>query len=222
LPPYPDTRETVGIKEQLMQIRFGTKVLCEDGEEAGDVGGVVVDTDSRQVSHVVLARGKLFAQNWLIPLNMVQGEMGGKLLLYAKATELPQLPQFIPGMLASNHGADGEGSTPTVGQGKAEGHAMAVRLVRVLLKEGSEVLALDGRLGTLMGVRLQLYTDTLSSIAARSDNGEIDVPETWVSEIRPQRIKLAATREQAAGLVGPEAGPYLAVEGNEQRSEEGL
>lgn len=217
-----------------MRIYFGAKVVCQDGEEAGEVARAIVATETLEVTHAVITAGEQRApdqaQGWLVPLSMVQGATEQGLLLHITVAQLAQMPRFVSGAFVATEGMADEqrtaerqagrsGAPPKAPAGAEESRALTERHVSVGLGRNCAVEALDGTLGPLAGVRLDLYTNRLASIIV--DRGvafarEVDVPATWVSEVSPRRIMLATTVQQAAQIVGPEAGPYLAVEGEEE------
>ena len=218
-----------------MRICFGANVVGQGGEEVGQVARLIIASETLEATHVVVGAGRRRAvdqgRSWLVPLSMVQGATDQQLLLHLTAAQLAQMPQFVPGTLMATESMAGgqqareaescrRAPQPRVIVGdEQESRALAERHVSVALGRDCAVEALDGRLGPLAGVRLDLYTNRLASIIV--DRGvlferQLDVPATWISEVSPRRITLATTSQQAAQIVGPEAGPYLAVKGEEE------
>lgn len=218
-----------------MKICFGAKVVCQRGEEAGEVARVIIATETLEATHIVIRAGRRTApdqaQGRLVPLSMVQGSTERGLILHSTLEQLAQVPRFVPEAYVTAESAAGEqrqagmgaglSAPPQVASGDVEHErrSLAPRHVSVALGRDYTVGALDGPLGPLAGVRLDLYTNRLASIIVDKGvvfNRQVDVPAMWVSEIGPRQVKLATTVQQAAEIVGPEAGPYLAVEGEEE------
>lgn len=197
-----------------MKIAFAEHVVCQGGELAGEVTGVVIDTQSSEITHIVLGNSSLVATDWLVPLSQVQGTTQDGLVLHAKAEQLTELPQFVPGLetkqgelsraLGDVTTRDNTALTPT--------RAIQVHKSVTLVRAGSTVSGLDGRIGTLAAVLADVYDNHLSSIliASGSAAGTLtSIPAKWIQDIRAESIKLAATTQQARGFLGPEAGSYV-------------
>lgn len=84
------------------------------------------------------------------------------------------------------------------------------------LRNGAQVEAVDGPVGTLDQLLLDTYMGKITYLVV-SDTGqkgqEMRVPLEWVGYLEPSRIRLSATKQQVKYLVGPPAGNYLQEEG---------
>lgn len=202
-----------------MRIEFGQKVTCSGGEPGGEVTAVVIDTLTREITHIALGNGRLVAHDWLIPLNEVQGNTEDGLLLHARAEQLPAMPQFVPWLEIES-----EETARSAGAGLSErpqatptqpSKAIQERKNVVLLRRNCPVYAVDGHVGSLSGLLTDTYDNRLSSIimapglAFAKPTG---IPVQWVDEIQSSCIKLATSVGQAKSLVGPEAGAYVSTE----------
>lgn len=79
-----------------MEIFLGSKVFCQGGEEAGEVGQIIVDLRTREATDIVVRESPLSPHEKLVALSMIQGNTGRGILLYADATQFRQLPQYLP------------------------------------------------------------------------------------------------------------------------------
>lgn len=193
-----------------MELFFRSTARASDGREVGQVRLVVVDTPSLEVTHIAVRHA---GGDRLLPLTLIQDADPSNVDLRTDV-DLGQFPLFVPGAPEATERVQQRGAPPIPSTASATSRAMALRPTNVALDANCQVEALDGTLGKLAGVRLDIYTNALTSIVVASGAQQrYDVPRKWISDLSSGLIKLATNSKDAARLVGPEAGPYLSVEG---------
>jgi len=77
-----------------MEFHKGASVHSADGEQVGDVDRVVIDPQSREVTHLVVEKGWLFTTNKLIPAEAVSETTEQRVTLKRTSDELENLLDF--------------------------------------------------------------------------------------------------------------------------------
>ena len=54
-----------------MQIKRNARVVTADGRDVGHVERVVIDPGTRDLSHLIVSRGRLFKEDRGVPFNLV-------------------------------------------------------------------------------------------------------------------------------------------------------
>ena len=54
-----------------MEIKRNAKVTTADGKDVGRVDRVVIDPQSKEVSHLVIRQGFLFTEDKVVPIDLV-------------------------------------------------------------------------------------------------------------------------------------------------------
>jgi uncharacterized protein YrrD len=78
-----------------MQIRNGASVVTADGEEVGQVDRVVMDPRSRQITHIVVRRGLLLAEDKVFPVDGVDEANENEVRLTPEISDLESFPSYI-------------------------------------------------------------------------------------------------------------------------------
>lgn len=73
-----------------MQLAYGQKVYCSDGQEIGSVKEFVIDPRSRVITHMVIQRGLLFASDQIIPCSLVDRIEDKAVVLSENVEEIQQ------------------------------------------------------------------------------------------------------------------------------------
>jgi uncharacterized protein YrrD len=79
-----------------MQLKTGADVYSSAGEKIGSLDRVVLNPDTKEVTHLIVEKGIIFSTNKVIPIEYVNKEEGGKIALEKNAEELEVLPSYDP------------------------------------------------------------------------------------------------------------------------------
>jgi uncharacterized protein YrrD len=77
-----------------MQFANGAKVFTADGERVGTIDRVVLDPDTREVTHLVVKKGLLFKEDKVVPISLVGPATEDKVTLRGDAGDWEKLPGF--------------------------------------------------------------------------------------------------------------------------------
>src|SRR5258706_15667562 len=77
-----------------MQLIKGADVFSSAGEKIGSLDRVVLDPETKEVTHIVVEKGMLFTTNKLIPIEYVNLEHGERIMLNQTEKELDKLPAY--------------------------------------------------------------------------------------------------------------------------------
>ena len=77
-----------------MHIRDGTHVFTKDEQDLGDILRVVVDPQTKVVTHIVVREGDLLTTDNIIPVEFVASTDNDRVVLHRTREELPELEPF--------------------------------------------------------------------------------------------------------------------------------
>lgn len=77
-----------------MRLAKGADVLSSRGEKLGTLERVVVDPKTREVTHLVIAKGFLFTTNKLVSMDSVDTDAEGNITMRATAQDLEEFQDF--------------------------------------------------------------------------------------------------------------------------------
>ena len=77
-----------------MQFKEGAKVVTADGERVGTVDRIVLDPDTKEVTHLIVQKGFLFTKDKVVPMSLVGPTMAGRVTLREDAGDFEKLPDF--------------------------------------------------------------------------------------------------------------------------------
>lgn len=77
-----------------MKFREGADVFTWDGEKVGDIERVVLDPESKEVTHVVVEKGFLFTTDKVVPVSLIGPTTEDRVTLREDAGDLEALPDF--------------------------------------------------------------------------------------------------------------------------------
>lgn len=77
-----------------MQFKRDTKVYTATGEDVGSVSRVVLNPQTKEVTHVVVQKGFFFTEDKLLPLSLIASATGERVTLRPDAGDLHSLPLF--------------------------------------------------------------------------------------------------------------------------------
>lgn len=77
-----------------MQFKNGTHVYTADNQDIGDIVRVVLDPQTKEVTHIVVRQGLLFTEDKVIPVDLVASTSDNRVDLRSSADRLPEFPPF--------------------------------------------------------------------------------------------------------------------------------
>jgi uncharacterized protein YrrD len=77
-----------------MRLKKGDEVYSSQGEKLGDIERVVLDPDTKEVTHLVVGKGFLFKTNKLIAMDMVDPTIENRITLRASKQQLDEFQDF--------------------------------------------------------------------------------------------------------------------------------
>jgi len=77
-----------------MEFRRGVDVLTSEGEKSGALDEIVLDPQTREVTHLVIRRGILFTEDKLVPIDLVAKADEDEIRLREFPGDLDDLPAF--------------------------------------------------------------------------------------------------------------------------------
>ena len=86
----------------MIRLIKDAEVFSSVGEKIGTLDRVVLDPETKKVSHIVVKQGILFSTNKVIPISYVDLD-GERITLTKNATELDDLPDFVESSYISMH-----------------------------------------------------------------------------------------------------------------------
>jgi sporulation protein YlmC with PRC-barrel domain len=199
-----------------MQLKQNAVVSSRDGKRFGRIGRVVLDPETKHVTHLVVRQGALFAPQKVVPMNMVEQDAGDGVTLRARADDLAGLQDFeverIVPTFSNSPGAGPLDVAPDYWQTPLGGGPPLPARVSpparttveqnipegaVALKEGAKVVAADDR---PVGVVERILADPRQELATHLivSQGLIVkqrrlIPIAWVGEIAEGEIHLIVT-----------------------------
>jgi uncharacterized protein YrrD len=77
-----------------MEFKLGAKVYTSDNQPVGTVDHIVLEPETKAVTHLVVRKGLLFGRDKVIPVSAVQGEGPDGLILQQTSNNLDDFPDF--------------------------------------------------------------------------------------------------------------------------------
>jgi uncharacterized protein YrrD len=77
-----------------MEFKSDAGVYTPDGQVVGHVDRVVLNPQTKAVTHIVVRKGLLFVEDKVVPLNFIQSADADRVVLRAAAGDLEKLPAF--------------------------------------------------------------------------------------------------------------------------------
>ena len=213
-----------------MQFKDGAEVFTADGERVGTIDRVVLEPDTKQVTHLVVQKGLLFTEDKLVPISLVGPTTEDRVTLRRDAGDLEKLPDFekshyVPvdrspqSQLASGsaHWARPMYMYPPVGSwlssGGYDADAAPQYVARtekqipegtVALEEGANVISTDGkRIGDIE----RIFTDPLADRATHLliSEGLILkdkklIPTRWMTNVLEKEVHLSVDSDFVESL----------------------
>ena len=79
-------------RTESAEVSRGMAILTRDGREAGKVAAVVVDSQSRQISHILLGRPRLAPDYRLVPVELIKEVNETTVYLHIDSEAVGSLP----------------------------------------------------------------------------------------------------------------------------------
>jgi uncharacterized protein YrrD len=210
----------------LTNLQLGAQVKSATNDNLGKVKLVVADPKSNEVTHLIIEKGVLGTRQVVADRSLVRqvSDDGKTVWLTLSQAELDQLPDFIehkipyitpPGSLINPTPGMGFGATAQTGytepvtaassQGLAE--RMNVPSDSVLVKQGAEVEALDGKLGKVKRVNLEPASGQITGFVVEHgvfSHQEYNVSMEQVESVTESCVRLKVSK---AMLTNPGSNP---------------
>jgi sporulation protein YlmC with PRC-barrel domain len=199
-------REIIG--EKVMEFRTGASVVTADGNKVGDVERVVLDPDTQQVTHIVIRKGLLFAEERVVPVNLIASTDDGQLRLREEVEDIKTLPVFEGEKLVPTGVRRGfqPGNTPGLpGHVVVGGREYIAEVKRnipedqVPLKKGAKVVAADGKhVGNVDELLVDPDTDRVTEFIISKGlllKERKRIPREWVERILEGQVDLSVESE---------------------------
>jgi uncharacterized protein YrrD len=82
------------LKGEKMQIKEGASVYTTDDEKVGKIDRIVLDPESKKVSHVVVQKGFLFTDDKVVPVTSIGTVSADRVILRSYKDNLEEYPDF--------------------------------------------------------------------------------------------------------------------------------
>ncbi len=194
-----------------MEFKDGTNVLTSDGKDAGNLHRVVIDPDSKQITHIVIQKGFLFKEDRVIPIAKIIAASKDQIVLNCTMDELKDMaPLEIKDYAPINESAGGE-SIPGVYSSSSSYGAFVVKEVKrtipeelAALKEGATVVSSEGE---HVGLTEQVHADPETSnvtqfiiTAGLVAKKRKSIPIEWVRMIDDEEVFLNVPAQTVSDL----------------------
>ena len=209
-----------------MQFKHNAHVYTFDRRDVGRVERVVIDPETRKVSHIVVRKGFLFTEDKVIPLSLIDTTTAEGVFLRADAIDLDKLPRFEETQfvrLTEQERRDAaypdELELPMYwpySGGSWMAHDAYMPTVRaeteqnipdntVAVKEGARVISVDGKhVGNVERVILNTGTKTATEVVISQGlffKEEKIIPMNWVGDVDEDEIHLSVGSETLESVV---------------------
>lgn len=93
---YPDELYKVKVKRHIptgtVALQEGATVVDSQGERVGTIRQIIINEQTKEATHLLIAEGWLFREERLVPINWVKDVTEDEVELYVKTDVLNQLP----------------------------------------------------------------------------------------------------------------------------------
>ena len=196
-----------------LQFKQNTGVFTATGEAAGHIDRVVVEPETKVVTHIVVQKGFLFKEDKVVPIDLVAEATEDQITLSATAGDLHTLPPFEERHYLTSEAESRKGSPspvpsisgiPPMGAG-VEDPLVGPRLIpqvehnipegTVALKEGAKVITAEGK---QVGYVERVFADAAAHRATHLviSQGLLApkrrlIPITWANIVGEDEVHLA-------------------------------
>jgi uncharacterized protein YrrD len=224
----------------LTNLQLGAQVKSATNDNLGKVKLLVADPKNNEVTHLIIEKGVLGTRQVVADRNLVRqvSDDGKTVWLTLSQAELDQLPDFIehktpyitpppPGSMINSAPAIGFAATPQTGytdsvtENPSEGLAerMNVPADSVLVKQGADVEALDGKLGKVKRVNLEPTSGKITGFVVEHgvfSHQEYNVSMEQVESVTESCVRLKVSK---AMLTNPGNDPQYQDSSGDYRGE---
>jgi uncharacterized protein YrrD len=200
-----------------VQFREGTNVFTSEGQKVGEVDRVVIDPETKEVTHVVVQKGFLLTTDKVVPVSLIGAATEDRVTLREDAGDLEALPEFevkyyVPIGEAEMHRKLEPGYVPSFylyppagvsWWNTPGGYPIPPYVVEterhvpegtVPLREGAEVVSIDGdHVGDVEAVLTDPEEDRATHLLISQGlllKENKLVPTTWVSTVLEDEVHL--------------------------------
>jgi uncharacterized protein YrrD len=199
-----------------VKLKEGANVFTWDGEKVGSIDRVVLDPNTKEVTHLVVQKGFLFTTDKVVPISLIGPVTEDRVTLREGVGDLEALPDFeekhyIPTTQIEGRKAPSASYVrplywypPVSLNWGVAGHPIPSYVVRterhipggtVALEEGAKVVSSDGEhVGDVEAVLTDPEQDRATHLLISRGlllKEEKLVPTTWVSTVSEDRVHLA-------------------------------
>jgi uncharacterized protein YrrD len=201
-------------------IPLDARVECTD-ETCGRITHVVLKSDTREVTHIVVQENGVFNPPRVVPISLVEGSTPERVQLHCTHDELGTFPSFtetefvqteMPGYV------NGPYSMPTYYpaiQPVEIEHEM-IPQGELALRRGARVLATDGQIGRVDGVLVDPKTEDVTHLVLRQGHlwaaRDIAVPVSEIADMDEDEVRIKLDKE------GVEALPSIPLRGPKEEN----
>jgi uncharacterized protein YrrD len=201
-----------------MEFKQNVPIYAANGEAVGHLDRVVVNSDTKAITHIVVQKGSLLKEERVVPISLIAEANDEQILLREDAGDLHGLQQFEEKHYVMS-GDAGAGASAVVSQPMAgmpgavvsEARPKYVKQVEqhipagtVALKEGATVVAADGK---HIGHVEKVITDAQGEHATHLliSQGKLSkehrlIPIAWVSVLGEDEVHLTVEPRQVEEL----------------------
>ena len=196
-----------------MEFINGTKVLTSDGRDAGNLHRVVIDPDTKQVTHIVIQKGFLFKDDKVVNIAKVIAASADQIVLTCTMDELKEMaPLEIKDYEPINEATVGnESRIPNVfSPGTSYGTFVVKEVKRTIpeelaaLKDGAQVLSAEGEhVGHTEQVHMDPETSNVTQFIITEGamaKKRKSIPVEWVRMIDDEQVFLNVPAQEVANL----------------------
>lgn len=192
-----------------MEFSNGVNVVAADGKQAGSLKRVVINPETKEITHVVVHRGLLANEDKVIPIEFVDTGTPEKITLTCTSDDLKTMSPLEVKQFAPND-AGGSLDQPSGGiyaQVPSERNVLkeTIRTIPdelVVLKEGSAVISDDEK---HVGNIEKIFADSGKITHFIATQGLLikakkPIPIEWVKMISDEEVKLTVGSEQVVAM----------------------
>jgi osmotically-inducible protein OsmY/sporulation protein YlmC with PRC-barrel domain len=217
-------RGVIGVEDRTTPpgepgFRIGAPVLAQDGR-VGHLNKVVIDPHTRRVTHLVIHRLSVPAEDRVVPVELVERTTRERISLLLTSGEEARQPRYqeerfvspppdwkpLPGYSATDvrfWGLPYSGVTPPILPVVEHTIRYGIAEREVVLKRGSKVRARANLVGELDHLLLDPMRQELTHLVVRpSDQPQqrVIVPFEWIEDVRDGYVTLKSEREDLRQL----------------------
>ena len=197
-----------------MQFRQGAKVFTSDGEQVGTIDRIVIEPDTREVTHLVVQKGSLFTEDKVIPVSLVKSTLEDRVILHENTGNPEKFPNFQESHFISTEGGHSPGQVPEQRKrslywyppiGGFDGYVYSMPLYNIETKnipkgtvaitEGTNVISTDGEhVGDVERIFTDVSEERVTHILISEGiflKEKKLIPTRWVRDVFEKEVHLS-------------------------------